>query len=234
MKKHYLTYIGGLAAVIALGAWMSAPAELEFVDLADAADGSQTVSVTCDAASLAAHVPNVQYTLSFPASVNSVFDATKIGVVSSLNGSGINGDAAPTVSKGEDVAGFVTIRHAAPLTKMSGLQCQSVNSYAKLDVRGTDASDNIDIAAEDTTATQWQALNQIDNAAKTLFGFNGLISASHLQDGADHDTSANGEIVFGGSTGGGRHALFSKVKYMGTDHTNSSVVLTYSFMPQAN
>lgn len=234
MKKHNLTYVGGLAAVIAVGAWTYAPTEMDLDNLAEAADGTQTVTVTCDSASVSAYVPNVSYTLSFPAAADAVFDASKIGVVGTLNASGVNGDAAPTVSKGADVAGFITIRHAAPLSKMGGLQCQSVSSYAKLDVRGTDTSDSIDIAAEESTATQWLATNQIDNSAKTLFGLGGLISANHLLDGSDHDTSANGEIVFGGSAGGGRHALFSKVKYMGTAHINSSVALTYSFTPQAN
>lgn len=233
MKTHSLTYLGGLAAVIAVGAWTATSSELEWDNIVEAADGVQTVSVQCQAATLSAYVPSAQYTFTFPAAAGTVFSPNKITVTSTLNGTGINGDASPTITKGEDVAGTLTIRHQAPLSKLGGMQCQTNSSYSKLDVRGVNASSNLDIAAEGAADTTWNGSNQIDSAAKTLFGFGGLIGTSHVLDGQDDDSSQNGEIVFGGNASSARYALFSLVKYMGTSMVNNSEDLTYTFTPMA-
>jgi hypothetical protein len=238
MKTHSLTYGGGLAAVIALGVWMSAPAELDFDNLAEALDSNQSVTVTCGATSVSANVPSLTYNLSFPADATAAFDASKIVATASL-GSAVNGDGNPTITQSSGGAGFILLRHLAPLSKMGGLQCQTTNSYAKLNVRGTDTSDSVDIAAEGTSDTLWLAANQVDNTEKTLFGVanvgaTSLISASNLQDGQDFDGTVNGEVVFGGGTSSSRYAMFSKVKYMGTSQTNSTVTLTYAFTPLPN
>lgn len=238
MKKHYLTYIGGFAAVLAVGAWTYAPTELDLDNLAEAADGNQTITVECGSTSVNAYVPSVTYTLSFPAASSTSFSAGDVTVSSSLGTSAVNGEMAPTANVSDDVSGFVTIAHAAPLSKLGGLQCQSAFHYAKLDAAGSDNSPDLHVMAKSLGTSSWgNAENNADRidvvGGKVLFGFNGVISSSHLQDGSDSDGAENGEIAFGTSNSNGAHSLLSLVRYMGTDLSSASETIVYTFSPEA-
>lgn len=202
----------------------------------DAAQSTAALSVVCVDPVVVSFVPNASYNLTFPAASQATApNLAAIAVASSLS-QNVNSDSNPNVTHASNPASkIVRFYHRGPYIKIGGVQC-STNSSATLAIHGDGVNDTqYDIAVESASSTAWAAGNQVDQLTGSnpamIYGSGGLLGTSPLSDGSDSDGILNGEIAFGGESGGGSYRLFNSVQFLNISDTSHSETLTYVFTP---
>lgn len=206
MKKHNLTYLGGLAALAVAVGVLGTRVDVDSATDALAETANGTYSAVCNGGTLPtveAFVPDVTLTLTTAGSTSVVSSSTMAAAISSgvnAESGAFSGITNTTASTGK----IFTFSHHAPKMKLSNLACHVENkSFLGASSTAAATATNNDYYIFVSDFTDDFATNQIDvTAGKTIFGPSGVVSTSSVTDGPggtinDDTSGADGEVVIG-------------------------------------
>ncbi|PIR20808.1 MAG: hypothetical protein COV45_04420 [Deltaproteobacteria bacterium CG11_big_fil_rev_8_21_14_0_20_47_16] len=195
----------------------------------DSASADMEFGVTCQREAVTIYLPDTKYSISLPHQ-----SPTTDTCSATLNSaSPINGIPLPQANCQRMEDSRVEISSATPIFKVAGLLCQSVHGMS-VDVSNPNTSlhpeTSVMIASPQTTTWQKQAV--VTHDASTLFGTNGRIWNSAIDDGHDYDNSVNGEVVFGGRASQGGSRTVIRTTLASQDSNDTAMPQTqYTFSP---
>jgi hypothetical protein len=218
--------------------------EVGFVPDVFAVVDTSVIGSSCNDPTLKNYVPSAIDYVVTPANASRTHSPTStdydVGITLSdpVNGQSINLAGGAFIDGANTPTNFVTITHATPNMKLTGLEC-SVLSGKKLDVYG-DGNDHADfdiaISVPGSADSTWTTGDKVDAATQgdptEIFGYAGTsqVATAVLYDGSDADGSLNGSVASGGTnilTGGSEMHNIIKILSNEPNATDDKETITW-------